>query len=86
MACPYPKTEITQAPPAECDMSDLLDRIFTEYNDEMQKPKDAFTVNEYAKKFGFTRGKATYAVEKMLKSGELKRKQIGTVYYYYAGK
>ncbi|KKM95322.1 hypothetical protein LCGC14_1189400 [marine sediment metagenome] len=65
------------------ETSDLLDRIFAEYNDEMQIPDGAFTVNEYARKFGFTRGKATYQVTQMLRSGKLKRKKIGTEHYYY---
>ncbi len=86
MARPYPKTEITQAPPAECDMSDLLDRLSAEYNDEMQRPEDSFTVNEYAERNSMTRGKATFRIKKMLESGELKRKKIGNLHYYYEGK
>lgn len=85
MARPYPKTEITQAPPAECDMSDLLDKISAEYNDEMQKPEDSFTCNEFGKKNDMTRGKAQSVIGKLFNSGKLKRKKIGSQYYYYAG-
>ena len=64
-------------------MSDLLDKISAEYNDEMQKPKDSFTINEFAEELDVGRGKATYMLLKMMESGELKRKLIGVEYYYY---
>ena len=85
MARPYPKIENAQAPPAEVDMSDLLDRISAEYNDEMQKPEDSFTINEFAKKQKMTRGKATFIIGKLFGSGELKRKRIASTFYYYEG-
>ncbi len=67
------------------ETSDLLDRLSAAYDDEMQRPEDSFTVNEYAERNNMTRGKATFRIKKMLESGELKRKKIGNLHYYYAG-
>lgn len=85
MARPYPKTEITQAPPAEVDMSDLLDKISIEYDREMQKPEDSFTMNDFMERKNLTRGEAQYFLAKRIKSGAWKRKLVGSTYYYYAG-
>ena len=84
MARPTPAIENAQSPPVIVDMSDLLDRLFEEYNDEMQKPPDSFTLKEYADKHDFTRGKAQGRILSMLKSGKLKRTKIGISFYYYA--
>ncbi len=65
-------------------MSNLLDKISAEYNDEMQKPEDGFTCQEFAdNNEGMSRQKAYGILESMVEGGKLKRKKAGIHIYYY---